>query len=159
MREIGGDICSAKILEFADAICVTTNGVVKRSKKAVMGAGCAKVMNEKFEELDYELGEAILKNGHITQIISTRKIVFKQFKKDVSIVSFPTKHVYWEKSDLTLIEASIQQLIKLVDNNPQWKRIILPRPGCQHGRLDWATEVKPMLEERLDDRFYIISKG
>ena len=159
MREIAGDICSGKILEFADAICVTTNGVVKKSKRAVMGAGCAKDMKEKFEELDYELGEAILKNGNITQIISTRVIAFKKFKKSVFIVSFPTKHVYWEKSDLVLIEASTQQLIELADNNSQWKRIILPRPGCQFGRLDWLTEVKPLLEERLDNRFYIISKG
>ena len=159
MREIAGDICSAKILELADAICVTTNGVVKGSKRAVMGAGCAKDMNEKFEGLDYELGEAILKNGHITQIISTRVIVFKKFKKSIFIVSFPTKHVYWEKSDLVLIETSTQQLVELAGGNPQWKRIILPRPGCQHGRLDWTIDVKPLLKEHLDDKFYIISRG
>jgi len=159
MIEIAGDICSARILEFADAVCVTTNRVVKRNKRAVMGAGCAKDMNEKFVDLDYDLGKAILENRHITQIISKRLVNLKRFSKTIDIISVPTKYDYWEKSDLALIETSIKQLIELADANPQWKRIILTRPGCQHGRLNWLTEVRPLLEECLDNRFYIISRG
>ena len=159
MIEIAGDICSPKVLEFADAVCVTTNEVVKENKRAVMGAGCAKDMNEKFEDLDHDLGRAILENGHVTQIISTRIVELRRFKKSVDIISVPTKHAFLEKSDLTLIETSIKQLIELANANPQWKRVVLPRPGCHHGQLNWLTEVRPLLEECLDNRFYIISKG
>ena len=51
MKEISGDLFSLTIINFADAICITTNGVVKKTGKAVMGAGCALSAREKFKNM------------------------------------------------------------------------------------------------------------
>lgn len=154
MKEITGNVFSSSLLTFADAICVTTNGFVKKNGKAVMGAGVAKQARDKFEGIDSDLGRLIKRNGNIVQVI--RHIQIKG--KRLSIVSFPTKYNWWEKSDLKLIENSIKQLLVEMNHN-HWGRVILPRPGCKNGKLSWLSEVKPLLEIYLDERFYIIDRG
>jgi hypothetical protein len=71
------------------------------------------------------------------------------------IVSFPTKHDWRDKSDLRLIRRSAQELLELVNKNC-WESVIVPRPGCNNGGLEWET-VKNVLEEVLDDRFTVIT--
>ena len=34
-------------------------------------------------------------------------------------------------------------------------RVYMPMPGCSNGRLDWTTQVRPLIEPLLDDRFVI----
>ena len=41
MREARADILSNDVLSVANAICVTTNGVVKRNGRLTMGKGTA----------------------------------------------------------------------------------------------------------------------
>jgi len=41
MKEIYGNIFSKTILNFSDVICITTNGIVKKDDRNVMGARCA----------------------------------------------------------------------------------------------------------------------
>jgi hypothetical protein len=38
----------------------------------------------------------------------------------------------------------------------RWKHVILPRPGCGAGELDWK-DVEPILDQILDNRFYSIT--
>ena len=35
--------------------------------------------------------------------------------------------------------------------------VLLPKPGCANGGLNWE-QVKPLLEQYLDDRFTIIDR-
>ena len=148
MKEISGDLFSLTIINFADAICITTNGVVKKTGKAVMGAGCALSAREKFKNIDLQLGTLIKENGHIVQII---------IYEPKPIISFPTKMNYWENSRFSLIETSIQQLIILTDQM-KWNKVILPRPGCNNGGFNWLSQIKPFIEQKLDDRFWVINK-
>lgn len=147
MKELTGDMFSPKIISFADALCVTTNGFSKKDGRAVMGRGNAKQAKDLFDGIDLEFGQLLKKNGNVVQILRINPI---------PIVSFPVKHNWWEKADLELIRKSTFELVKLTDWN-NWKKIILPRPGCYNGKLKWFSEVKPILKDYLDDRFYLIS--
>jgi hypothetical protein len=148
MNEIVADMFSEKVVNLADAICLTTNGFVKKNGCCVMGAGNAKQAKDKFKGIDKVLGTLIKENGNIVQIVWNLV--------DTFILSFPVKHNWWEKADVDLVELSTKQLVELT-NKMGWKKVILPRPGCHNGRLMWLSEVKPILKSYLDDRFYIIN--
>jgi hypothetical protein len=148
MKEISGDVFSVPIINFADAICITTNSVIKNNGRVVMGAGCALSAKNKFKDIDLKLGNLIKENGHIVQII---------IWEPKPIISFPTKVNYWENSRSSLIELSIEQLINLT-NQMKWEKVVLPRPGCSNGGLNWISQIKPLIEKKLDDRFFVISK-
>lgn len=72
------------------------------------------------------------------------------------LVSFPTKDRVSEDSKLPLIVQSATELMNLVEQM-DWTIVVLPRPGCGLGGLDWDTQVKPALEPILDDRVIIIT--
>jgi len=148
MKEIYDNFLSDKIIKFSDAICVTTNGIVKKDGRNVMGAGCALEAKYKFKDIDLKLGNLIKENGHIVQII---------IWEPKPIISFPTKFNYWEKSLVELIEKSLKELVILTDQM-KWKKVILPRPGCNNGGLSWFGLIKPLLEQILNERFWIINK-
>jgi hypothetical protein len=143
MKEIFGDLFEQK---DADAICITTNGSVKKNGKAVMGRGCAREANRRWNCAKI-LGKAIKERGNVPMIFHRTE--------DYAVVSFPVKHRWWKKADLNLIRSSAKHLVMLTNTNG-WKKVILPRPGCGNGRLDWK-DVKPILEPILDDRFYVIT--
>ena len=128
-----------------DAICVTTNGVVKSNGRLVMGAGVAKAFREKFPGLDLELGKKVSQYGNIPFVI---------YRQGTAIVSFPTKHHWKHKSDIGLIMNSAKSLLKITSGR-FWTQVAIPAPGVGHGGLDWKTQVKPSIEKILDDRFTI----
>ena len=148
MKEITGNMFAHHVQKFADAICLTTNGFIKKDGSAVMGAGNAKQAKDLYEGIDFELGNVIKENGNKVQILRY---------SIPPIIVFPVKYKFWESADLQLIKISAQQLLDLSNTYPSWKRIILPRPGCYNGKRSWLSEVKPILQEILDDRFYIIA--
>lgn len=61
------------------------------------------------------------------------------------------------KSNLELISQSAWELKALVDRM-EWQSCVLPYVGAGAGELNFETQVKPLLVEALDDRFYLISK-
>ncbi len=154
MKEIKGNIFNVE----ADAICVTTNGVVKANGELVMGAGIAKAFAERWPSLPLRLGQAVKAHGNVVMVnkaweVSPQKI---HTMPSYHIISFPTKHHWKDKSDLGLIIRSAKQLVVVADKL-NLKQVVLTRPGCGLGGLDWETQVKPVLEPILDDRFNIIT--
>lgn len=152
MKEVYGNMFSKAYLNFADAFCITTNGMIKKDGRCVMGAGIAKTAKELYPGIDLELGTKIKKYGNIVQVIKTL-VVNDKIKP---IIAFPTKHNWWERSDLKLITESLHQLTALAQRN-KYEKVILPRPGCSNGNRNWLSEVKPIVEKVLfSDRYYII---
>jgi hypothetical protein len=67
-REIKGDMW-ALARNYA-AVCVTTNGVVKKDGRAVMGAGVALQATKEYLGCDMVLGQKLKLFGNHTQIIA-----------------------------------------------------------------------------------------
>ena len=149
MKEIKGDIFD--YIGIADAICVTTNGIVKKDGSLVMGAGIAKAMADKYPDLPKVLGKKVNATG--------KNIVFKGIEaKDnqgTYILSFPTKNDYRSKSNKELIRRSAIRLKYLADIH-KLNNIIIPCPGIGCGGLNKADVIN-LLKDILDDRFTIIT--
>lgn len=150
MKIFRNNILSNNILKSADAICFTSNGIIKKNGRLVMGAGVAKQFRDTFVNLDQEAGTAVKTNGNICQII--RSMFY--LGNSLSIVAFPTKWHWKEKSDIKLIELSLSQLINMTDKFG-WKSVYLPCPGTNNGRLNFKNDIEPILKKKLDDRFII----
>ncbi len=146
MKEIKGNLWE----EETELLCITTNGFVKKDGSAVMGAGCAKEAKELFPGIEYKLAELINTYGNVVGPI---------WKDEAGrvIATFPVKHNWYEDADIELIRRSALQLKEVMDTF-RIERVVIPRPGCGNGGLDWETQVKPVLEEIwTDDRFQVIT--
>jgi len=135
-----------------EAVCITTNGIVKTNGCAVMGAGIAKQANMSFNGLARDLGALLSQYGNRAYDMGLRKDNVSG--KWIRIITFPTKHHWRDKSDLELIRTSAEQLIDICEGRGI-TICYLTRPGCANGGLDWESQVKPLLEGILDDRFVI----
>lgn len=156
----------------ADAICITTNGFVKRNGEAVMGRGIAKQIADLFPQIPIQLGSCINNFGNkvslLGNFVTINLISFPVKPKTVifdgsNVVSYAANNYkigdtvpgFHAKADLKLIEQSALQLVAMCNHTP-WKRIILPYPGCGAGELNWS-DVKPILDSILDDRFVAVT--
>ncbi len=142
-----------------DLRCITTNGTLRNSGDAVMGKGIAlqakqrydKMSKKRYDKIESALGRLINKYGNHV------------FYLGRGLISFPTKHNWKENSDIELIKRSAMELVSLINDklpikNKANKRILLTRPGCGNGGLNWA-EVKPIIQTILrDDTFIVINE-
>lgn len=127
-------------------VCITTNGTVKTNGACVMGRGCAKEAMIRFPDLPLGVGAHIKTEGNIPL-----------YCRGWKLFTFPVKHEWWERADLQLIQESAQILANYAKERPALV-FYLPRPGCGNGKLDWNTEVKPLLESLdLPDNIVIVS--
>jgi hypothetical protein len=124
-------------------IAVTTSGSVSRSGKAVMGRGVATQAALRFPDLPERLGLLLEQGGNHVHDVGE------------GIVSFPVEVSAWACPELRLISQSARELRELADLKG-WEMVLVPRPGCGGGGLEWQ-EVRPLLEEYFDDRFVVIS--
>src|SRR4051812_48531648 len=108
--------------EPADAICITTNGFIKKNGSLVMGAGVGGQAQARYPGLPHYWGDCVFKWG---QGIWAAEMPDGKF-----LLSFPVKHNWYEEADLTLIERSARQLQEYVDGNAGFEKVLLPRPGC-----------------------------
>jgi hypothetical protein len=146
MLEQAGDIWEAAGKD--DYVVITTCGTIKKNKWLVMGRGIARQAAERYPWLPKAMGEAVRRNGLSVELFLHNRLI-----------AFPTKHQFYEDSDPSLIETSVIQLVQKVEefqlfNNPN-ARILIPRPGCNNGKLDWA-DVEPILRQYLVDSRYVI---
>ena len=148
MLEVTGDIWDFHRQE--NWIVIPVNGAVKNNGEAVMGAGLALQAAQRFPELPKELGSWITDSG--------TNVYWHGYK--TYIITFPTKHRNWRAdSCLGLIEESAWSLKRWNDSAQLPISVYLPRLGCgeRTGRLQWS-DVKPILEQHLDDRFTVVSQ-
>ena len=124
-------------------IAVTTSGSVTRKGKAVMTRGVASQAARRFPDLPEALGLLLQSSGNHVHPLGN------------GIVSFPVEASAWEWPDLRLISRSARELRQLADREG-WEKVLVPRPGCGGGGLDWR-EVRPLLEEHFDARFVIMN--
>lgn len=124
-------------------IAITTSGSCARSGRAVMGRGVARQAALRFPGLPEQLGELLGREGNHVHPLSH------------DLVSFPVEESAWACPELRLISRSARELRDMADKKG-WTQIVVPRPGCGGGGLDW-NEVSPLLEEHFDDRFVVIT--
>ena len=147
MLEITGDIWGQK----CDWLCITTNGIIKSNGHAVMGKGIALQAAQRFPNIDLLLAQSIKVRGNVVSALL-------KAPDGRIIISFPTKNNWRSPSDIELIRKSANQLKKNFDKMAIKPIVLLPRPGCSNGQLEWA-EVKEILTPILVDKeFLIINK-
>lgn len=147
MKEVKGDLWSF----FGNPdykVFITTNGSIKQNGQAVLGRGCAKEAKDRLPELAIYLGEQLKKFPEAPPVMW-----FERFQIGV----FPVKYHFWKQADLKLIENSAKKLAEIV-TKLNWTNIVLPRPGCGNGKLEWEGQVKPILAKYFDDRFIIVNR-
>jgi hypothetical protein len=138
MKEVKGNLWNSDCTYTA----VTTNNVIKRNGDLVMGAGIAKQAVQRFPRLPRILAEHIKANGNTPCLV-----------KDYGILSFPTKYNWRNPSSIELIAQSAKLAMALL---PEDATCAMSRPGCGNGSLQWE-QVRPVLEDILDDRFIVYS--
>jgi len=150
MTEISGDVW--ELYDKGMWLTVTTNGFVKNDGCAVMGAGIAKQAAARIPNLTYYLGAVI-------SVFGNRVVPFPGRR----VISFPVKHAWYEKADLTLIEKSALELRELEDSGYLDTygsySVAMVRPGCGNGQLEWEqvrSVIAPILES---DRYIIVDNG
>lgn len=128
---------------FSKAIVIPTNGTMKADGCCVMGAGLALDAKKKWPNLPRQLGDKLTIGGNVPH-------GFPQYR----IITFPVKHNWWEKADITLIRISAMHLAT-ESVSSRYETIYVPKVGCGNGRLAWK-DVKNVLEEFLTSRFIIV---
>lgn len=169
LNEIKGELFE----QDSDAICITTNGFTKTNGHAVMGRGCAKQFADMMPTATGLIGELLLSKGNKVHLLTDQD-------SETQVTTFPVKPVIavfdgtnavrhmaskfnigdtipgWAcVADINIIRQSAIELVELA-NQQGWLSIVLPRPGCGAGELTWQ-QVKPVLEEILDSRFFVIT--
>lgn len=137
-----------------EAMCVTTNGIVKQNGEAVMGAGIAKQVNDYFHVANL-LGKYINEYGNRAFNLG---VYSRQYLNDVvyfRLFTLPTKHHFRLDSDINLIVKSCEQLVEMCTKFNINKCYLTP-PGCGCGNLDYESIVKPWISQILDDRFIVV---
>jgi O-acetyl-ADP-ribose deacetylase (regulator of RNase III) len=166
MKELKADLFELIYQNDIDAICITTNGQYTMQGLAAMGGGCAGVCARRWPQTAKKLGKMLKTIGTNVPFVigaldidgnylepNREMIRNKQFK--CLIFSFPTINNLMDGANLQLVKQSATILKDYVEQFGL-KGIVCPRMGVGIGGLRWA-DVKPEVENILDDRFTIVS--
>jgi hypothetical protein len=168
VKEVKGDIWSYWIESYP--ICITVNGCMRQDGCAVMGRGVAAQAARRIPELPARLGGLIVKYGwekvyQIAPYILSFPVKRDQGVCDGSNVVHHMAHKFrpgdlvpgWAlKAEVEIIADSLVLLHRWVGYFAR-DHIVLPRPGCGAGELDWETQVKPLCA-KYGDWLWVIEK-
>lgn len=161
-----------------DAVCITTNGYFTYKMEAVMGRGVALQASKKWPVIKRKLGYMLQTHGTHVFIVLKRS---RKNDRPYYVINFPVKPKSgkskgrknvtrrlqsrfkegswvpgWAmKASLKVIEQSARELVSLAKARG-WHRVVLPKPGCGAGELDWVdvrAVIKPILK---GSRFVIL---
>lgn len=165
-----------------NAVVITTNGNVTAKGKLTMGKGLALQAKRRFPGIDQKLGGIVKENGNVPHMVQMEEKIDtvidlgSEANSQRTVISLPTKpskfvfdgsnamdtyagkmkvgnsYVGWKaKTELNTLRANLNHLVKLADKEGLQK-IALTLPGYGEGGLK-LKEIKPLLDEILDDRF------
>lgn len=149
---------------FDAAVC-TTNQIVTARGYLVMGGGIAREFRDNFPGIDREWGARISRDlmhnpgkEYNDLLICTRNedclYGEKRWAYPVEyLIGLPTKRNYEDDSPEELVIKSCKGL-KYLANSMGWEHVLLTRPGCGLGGLDWKDIKKKI--SFLDDRFVVM---
>jgi hypothetical protein len=141
MKLITGDLWSE--LGRAGLILVTTNAIVSRRGRLVMGRGAALEARNRFPGLDFDLGEAILESASPYGVVLARGA----HHPTTRLGAFQVKNHWRDPADLSLIAFSVERLREIAASSI---RTALNFPGIGNGGLP-ADIVLPLLQNLPDN--------
>lgn len=141
MKEVKGELWNY-YKKDGYRICLTVNGTLKKNGEAVLGRGCALEAKQRLPGIAQVWGTRLKDYG----------LKF-MYLHEFDLFMFPVKYNWWEQASLSLIAESI---VSLEQTSQTEEKIVLPRPGCGNGRLQWE-DVRPLLLN-LPDNVWVISK-
>ena len=106
-----------------------------------MGRGCALQAALRWPQVPELLGNYIRTQGNVPGYL----LHISGDLPDDRLMILPVKHNWWERASLDLIRVALNFLMDEARQWPDWT-FHVPRLGCGNGRLDWATEVRPLME-------------
>ncbi len=132
--------------------CITTNGIITKDGRLVMGAGIAKEARDRLPGIDKDLAKAIKAKD------STRlpRSLWIGCPFNFAVVAFQVKNHFREKANISLIEHSCYLLLREILDRPHIT-IALNFPGIGYGGLK-RSEVLPIISI-LPDNVEIWEKG
>lgn len=145
MREIIGEL--EDHWTHYEAICCTTNSELNRHGGLVMGAGVARWFAHQWPHLSKEWGRRVGEfRGREPLVLVSRS------GRDIQpyyLIYFQTKRDWRQLARYRLVRRSMWRLgeaIQLLGI----RSVLLPRPGCGRGGLDWEQQVRPRLEQDFE---------
>ncbi len=125
-----------------DLFCITTNGVITKDGRLVMGAGIAKEARDRLPGIDKDLAEAIQnKSGFFLHRLK-RSLQVRNHVAQM-IVAFQVKEHYKSNANLNLIRESCLALFSEILDRPKIT-IALNFPGIGYGGLS-RNKVLPII--------------
>jgi hypothetical protein len=141
--------------EYEVLVC-TTNLKLNRKDELIMGGGIARAFKARFPHLPALWGL----QRKMLDVHGVERFLF--FDTSLSadnqhLVGLPTKYDWTEDSDIDLIDTGLEALRKFADIF-KVKKVLMTRPGCGLGNLDWNGQVRDLVSHWLDDRFTVVNK-
>ncbi len=123
-----------------DFAYLTTNSIVKKDGRLVMGRGIAQQARDKYKDLDKAFGKAILeRKSHFKEYSLLENEEYPQLR------GFQVKLGWWEEACMDLITNSTNELSTYAVNHKD-EILFLNFPGVGNGKLS-MEDVMPIVEQ------------
>lgn len=152
MRVVIGDMWSE--VGKADVVLVTTNSIVNKQGRLVMGRGAALEAATRYPLLPTELADRIKPWGTSPYGI----IILKPYANGVRLGAFQVKRHWQQPADPLLISRSAALLRIIAKAHPD-SQYVVNYPGIGNGRLDEQSVELILKSSNLPDNVTIYKKG
>lgn len=150
MIVVTGDLWSE--IKTADVVLVTTNAIINKQGRLVMGRGAALEAATRYPALSFELAEKIKLYGNKPYGV----IVLRPYAHGANLGIFQVKYHFKDNADLFLITNSAKKLGIIAEAFPDM-RFAMNYPGIGYGRLK-VSDVEPILTSHLPDNVFVYKK-
>lgn len=130
-----------------DLFLITTNPVVRKDGAVVMGRGIALEAKTRFPELPYDFGVKLKKLEALKRV---RKMGTIGVYEHQPVGYFMVKDHFAQEAKLSIIQASVRDLLAFLCDGPEDYSVDLNFPGIGNGGLDREL-VLPIIEQLPDN--------